>query len=251
MEPFRTTINIEQPPKPKVRITSHQHPLTVRTPTQDSLPRRPHPNDPKPHFMTPTNPTRPLKNLGSFCRRLLTTKTPLTRITTTNRPPPLTTTTITTRQHTTPSHPLPTPTNRPSPPKMPSSPNPASTPPPPSSTSHPTNTNTTNPPPPTATTTTTTTGTLPALPALPAAPENPPAPGAGESAPQILRVDGAAVVLDHLGPMVIGRDGTVSRIANWGEMAAVERENTVRVLGRRNQVRLAALRGEQGGGKKE
>lgn len=51
--------------------------------------------------------------------------------------------------------------------------------------------------------------------------------------------------------MVIGRDGTVSRIANWGEMAAVERENTVRVLGRRNQVRLRALRGEQGGGKKE
>lgn len=55
--------------------------------------------------------------------------------------------------------------------------------------------------------------------------------------------------------MVIGRDGSVSRIANWGEMAAVERENTVRVLGRRNQVRLAALRGGQekgqGGGKKD
>ncbi|KAK0740599.1 hypothetical protein B0T18DRAFT_431882 [Schizothecium vesticola] len=85
---------------------------------------------------------------------------------------------------------------------------------------------------------------LPALPALPAAPENSP----GENAPQILRVDGAAVVLDHLGPMVIGRDGTVSRIANWGEMAAVERENTLRVLGKRNQVRLAALRGEQEGG---
>lgn len=194
--------------------------------------------------MTPTNATRPLKNLGSFCRRLLTTTTPLTRITTTQR-----ITTPSTRQYTTPSHPLQTPTNRPSPPTMPSSPNPASTPPPPSSTSHPT-----NPPPPTSTTTTTTAGTLPALPALPAAPENPPA--SGESAPQILRVDGAAVVLDHLGPMVIGRDGTVSRIANWGEMAAVERENTVRVLGRRNQVRLAALRGEeqgqgQGGEKKE
>ena len=60
-----------------------------------------------------------------------------------------------------------------------------------------------------------------------------------------MHVDGAAVVLDHLGPMVIGRDGTVSRIANWGEMAEIERENTVRVLGKRNQIRLAALRGEE------
>jgi hypothetical protein len=37
-------------------------------------------------------------------------------------------------------------------------------------------------------------------------------------------------------------DGTVSRIANWGEMTALERENTLRVLGKRNQLRLANLR---------
>lgn len=44
--------------------------------------------------------------------------------------------------------------------------------------------------------------------------------------------------------MVVGRDGTVSRIANWGEMAEIERRNALRILGKRNQLRLATLRGE-------
>ncbi|KAK4451818.1 hypothetical protein QBC34DRAFT_399625 [Podospora aff. communis PSN243] len=44
--------------------------------------------------------------------------------------------------------------------------------------------------------------------------------------------------------MVIGRDGTVSRIANWNEMCDLERQNTLRILGKRNQLRLANLRGE-------
>ncbi|KAK1832787.1 hypothetical protein QBC39DRAFT_348219 [Podospora conica] len=173
----------------------------------------------QPHFMTPTNPT-----LTLFRRLLLTT----TRTTTPGR--------ITNTRRHTPSRPLLTPTNTTAMPSSASSnptqtsSDPASTPPPPSSTSHPASTN----PPPTA---------LPALPALPAVPD---AAATGENAPQVLRVDGAAVVLDHLGPMVIGRDGTVSRIANWGEMADIERENTLRVLGRRNQIRLAALRGEDG-----
>ncbi|KAK0706754.1 hypothetical protein B0T26DRAFT_629123, partial [Lasiosphaeria miniovina] len=57
-----------------------------------------------------------------------------------------------------------------------------------------------------------------------------------------VEVNGGAVVLDRLGPMVIGRDGTVSRIANWLDMSDRERENTVRVLGKRNQLRMATLR---------
>ncbi|KAK3314751.1 hypothetical protein B0H66DRAFT_320808 [Apodospora peruviana] len=61
-----------------------------------------------------------------------------------------------------------------------------------------------------------------------------------------IQVNGAAVVLDKLGPMIVARDGTVSRIGNWGEMTDRERENTLRVLGKRNQLRLADLRG--GGG---
>ncbi|KAK4130332.1 hypothetical protein BT67DRAFT_334561, partial [Trichocladium antarcticum] len=50
------------------------------------------------------------------------------------------------------------------------------------------------------------------------------------------------VALDSLGPMVVGRDGTVSRIGNWHEMTAHERALTVRVLGKRNQLRLGNLK---------
>ncbi|KAF2147033.1 uncharacterized protein K452DRAFT_194342, partial [Aplosporella prunicola CBS 121167] len=50
--------------------------------------------------------------------------------------------------------------------------------------------------------------------------------------------------LDHLGPMVVNRDGTLSRIANWEGMTELERTNTLRVLGKRNQLRLKALEQE-------
>lgn len=56
--------------------------------------------------------------------------------------------------------------------------------------------------------------------------------------------------LDHLGPMVINVDGTMSRIANWAEMAEIERRNTWRIIGRRNKERLEVLRGKEGGGGK-
>ena len=78
------------------------------------------------------------------------------------------------------------------------------------------------------------------LPALPA-PDG--ASGAGdEDGVRTVQVDGKPVALDKLGPMVVGRDGTVSRIANWQEMTEGERQTTLRVLCRRNQVRLANLR---------
>ncbi|KAJ0161313.1 hypothetical protein CTA2_6436 [Colletotrichum tanaceti] len=60
--------------------------------------------------------------------------------------------------------------------------------------------------------------------------------------------DGASTKLDHLGPLVVNQDGTMSRIGNWGEMTEIERRNTLRILGKRNQIRLAALRGAQGNG---
>ncbi|KAK3896871.1 hypothetical protein C8A05DRAFT_20248, partial [Staphylotrichum tortipilum] len=63
-----------------------------------------------------------------------------------------------------------------------------------------------------------------------------------ESQQQTIHVNGAPLVLDALGPMVVNRDGTISRIANWHEMAPVERENTLRILGKRNQLRLGNLR---------
>ncbi|KAK3304007.1 uncharacterized protein B0T15DRAFT_535234 [Chaetomium strumarium] len=80
------------------------------------------------------------------------------------------------------------------------------------------------------------------LPALPA-PEDATSNGAeGKNGLRTVVVNGQAVALDNLGPMVVGRDGTVSRIANWAEMSEIERQNTLRILGKRNQLRLANLR---------
>ena len=72
-----------------------------------------------------------------------------------------------------------------------------------------------------------------------------PAPGegeAGDASMTTVEVNGKPVMLDQLGPMVVGRDGSLSRIANWGEMTELEQQNTLRILGKRNQVRLGALR---------
>lgn len=57
-----------------------------------------------------------------------------------------------------------------------------------------------------------------------------------------LNVQGGSVSFDHLGPIVVNQDGTMSRVANWPNMTQIERENTIRILGKRNQLRLAALR---------
>ncbi|EKD13987.1 hypothetical protein MBM_07664 [Drepanopeziza brunnea f. sp. 'multigermtubi' MB_m1] len=51
-----------------------------------------------------------------------------------------------------------------------------------------------------------------------------------------------SVKLDQLGPMVVNADGTLSRISNWEKMADVEKEATVRIIAKRNQARLKALR---------
>ncbi|KAL2261870.1 hypothetical protein VTK26DRAFT_3133 [Humicola hyalothermophila] len=79
------------------------------------------------------------------------------------------------------------------------------------------------------------------LPALPS-PESATASSGADGGVRTVSVNGQAVALDNLGPMVVGRDGTVSRIANWGEMTEIERSNTLRILVKRNQLRLANLR---------
>lgn len=60
----------------------------------------------------------------------------------------------------------------------------------------------------------------------------------------------ASVKLDHLGPMVINVDGTMSRISNWDQMADIEKENTLRIIGKRNQARLETLRAKEKEGEK-
>merc|ERR1712085_157921 len=67
---------------------------------------------------------------------------------------------------------------------------------------------------------------------------------AAEDAPTTLVVDGNPVKMDKLGPVVVNVDGSLSRINNWHEMIEVEQQNTLRIIGRRNQQRLAKLRAE-------
>ncbi|KAI1427577.1 hypothetical protein F5Y12DRAFT_159764 [Xylaria sp. FL1777] len=78
--------------------------------------------------------------------------------------------------------------------------------------------------------------TPPSLPALPAA---------GDGASSTLEVGGAALRMDHLGPLVVNEDGTMSWITNWEKMTDIEQQNTLRILGKRNQMRLAKLRAAQ------
>jgi hypothetical protein len=55
-----------------------------------------------------------------------------------------------------------------------------------------------------------------------------------------------SVKLDHLGPMVVNADGTLARISNWAGMTEMEQKATLRVIGKRNQERLAAIRAKEG-----
>ncbi|KAL4921106.1 hypothetical protein BDW62DRAFT_139891 [Aspergillus aurantiobrunneus] len=74
---------------------------------------------------------------------------------------------------------------------------------------------------------------------------------------QQLDVNGDGVKLDHLGPLVVNTDGSLARIANWEQMAEIEKRNTLRVLGKRNKERLDRLKAkgreeqEQGQGEKK
>lgn len=60
----------------------------------------------------------------------------------------------------------------------------------------------------------------------------------------VVEVGGTTVKIDKLGPLVVNTDGTVGRITNWDQMTEREQQNTLRLIGRRNQQRMAALRAE-------
>ena len=78
-----------------------------------------------------------------------------------------------------------------------------------------------------------------------------PEPPADGTTPTLDVSSGQPLALDHLGPMVVNRDGTLSRIANWAEMSEIERRNTLRVLGKRNALRREALLAAEAEGKEE
>lgn len=59
------------------------------------------------------------------------------------------------------------------------------------------------------------------------------------------------IKLDHLGPMVVNVDGSLGRITNWDGMTEMEKKNTLRIVGKRNQARLDVLRAKEGVNGKE
>lgn len=69
-----------------------------------------------------------------------------------------------------------------------------------------------------------------------------PAPDSNDATKLDVSGEGSSVRLDHLGPLVINQDGTMSRISNWDKMTEIEKRNTLRVLGKRNRERLEALK---------
>lgn len=57
-----------------------------------------------------------------------------------------------------------------------------------------------------------------------------------------LEVDGKAVALESLGPIVVNVDGTIQQISNWEAMSEVEKATCMRLVAKRNKERLAALK---------
>ena len=56
---------------------------------------------------------------------------------------------------------------------------------------------------------------------------------------------GSSIALDELGPIIVGEDGSLRRIANWFSLSKREQEVALRRLGARNKRRLADLASQQ------
>ncbi|KAG6024354.1 hypothetical protein E4U40_003322 [Claviceps sp. LM458 group G5] len=69
-----------------------------------------------------------------------------------------------------------------------------------------------------------------------------PAPSEGATTTLDVSGEGSTVKLDHLGPLVVNTDGTMCRIGNWAQMSSIEKENTLRIMGKRNKQRLEVLK---------
>ena len=61
-----------------------------------------------------------------------------------------------------------------------------------------------------------------------------------------MHVGGAASQLDELGPVIINEDGSIRRITNWNKLSQFEQNNTMRIIGKRNQRRRAKLEAARG-----
>ena len=60
----------------------------------------------------------------------------------------------------------------------------------------------------------------------------------------VLVVGGNPVKVDRLGPIVVNKDGSLSRITNWLEMSKGEQQKTLLVVAKRNKKRMRQLESE-------
>ncbi len=67
--------------------------------------------------------------------------------------------------------------------------------------------------------------------------------GRGENHAQV-QVGGGSTSLDSLGPVIVNKDGSLARIANWQSLTAEEQAATKRLIGAQNKKRMAALKVE-------
>lgn len=70
-------------------------------------------------------------------------------------------------------------------------------------------------------------------------------PAPGEGIKLDVSGEGSSVSLGHLGPLVVNRDGTTGRVANWEMMTTHEKDTTLALLKKRNKARLDALKEDE------
>lgn len=78
-------------------------------------------------------------------------------------------------------------------------------------------------------------------PSQPSAPLGLPAPSDAPASTEPNNV----IKLDHLGPMLVNSDGTISRIANWQNLSDIEKERSLRLLAKRNNARMESLKAKE------
>ncbi|GAB5354337.1 hypothetical protein AAMO2058_000110100 [Amorphochlora amoebiformis] len=59
-----------------------------------------------------------------------------------------------------------------------------------------------------------------------------------------IKVGESTSLYDLMGPLVVNEDGTVGYLKNWREMSEPEKRTTLRLLTRRNRIRMANLTGD-------
>mmetsp|Transcript_36448 Transcript_36448/g.60380 ORF Transcript_36448/g.60380 Transcript_36448/m.60380 type:complete len:142 (+) Transcript_36448:130-555(+) len=64
-------------------------------------------------------------------------------------------------------------------------------------------------------------------------------------AQQLSESDGTATKLDALGPIVVGKDGSMGLVSNWATMSEAERATAQRLISKRNEARLLRLREQE------